>query len=97
MKPFARMPTRREKFCDCRLPRVKRIVENVFGILVSRFFKASITLSPVELDHIVLTACSLHNWLHKIFDRFITQTCVDYEDIQQGEMIPGSRRHQIET
>lgn len=99
MKPFATMPTQREKVFNYRLSRARRIVENAFGILVSRFriLEASITLAPEKVDVIVLAACSLHNWLRKTTDTYITQRCVDYEDIQVGTTIRGSWRHQFQS
>lgn len=99
MKPFATTPTQKEKVFNYRLSRARRIVENAFGILVSRFriFEASISLSPEKVDNIVLATCSLHNWLRKTSEAYITQRFVDYEDIQLGEVIPGAWRHQPTT
>lgn len=96
MKPFTTTTTQREKIFNYRLSRARRIVENAFGILVSRFrvLEASIALKPEKVDLIVLAACSLHNWLRKTTDTYITQRCVDYEDIQLGNTIDGSWRHQ---
>lgn len=98
MKPFPTMTTQREKVFNYRLSRARRIVENAFGILVSRFrvFQSTIALKPEKVDIIVLAACSLHNWLRKTTHTYITQRCVDYEDIQVGNTIDGSWRHQLQ-
>ncbi|CAH1972161.1 unnamed protein product [Acanthoscelides obtectus] len=48
-----------------RLSRARQIVENAFGILVSRFriFQKPIATNIETVDKIVLAACALHNWL----------------------------------
>lgn len=98
MKPFPTRATRREKIFNYRLSRARRIVENAFGILVSRFriFESFIALKPEKVDVIVLAACSLHNWLRKTTNTYITQRCVDYEDIQLGTIINGSWRDHLQ-
>lgn len=99
MKPFPTRATRREKVFNYRLSRARRIVENAFGILVSRFriFESCIALKPEKVDVIVLAACSLHNWLRKTTNTYITQRCVDYEDIQLCTIINGSWRDHLQT
>lgn len=97
MKPFATTPTDREQIYNYRLSRARRIVENAFGILVSRFrvFEKPIPLPPESADVIVLATCSLHNWLKKSSDTYITQRCVDFEDQYHNRIIPGSWRDEI--
>ncbi|KOB67064.1 Uncharacterized protein OBRU01_20376 [Operophtera brumata] len=41
-------------------------------------------------------ACSLHNWLRKTSGMYITQRCIDFEDIQQRVVVPGSWRAQLQ-
>lgn len=50
-----------------RLCRARRIVENVFGILASRFrvFLQPIAVAVERVDAIVLASCTLHNFLRK--------------------------------
>lgn len=97
MKPYGTTPTHKEKIFNYRLSRARRIVENTFGILVTRFrvFLNNIDMTPDKIDTITLAACSLHNWLRKTSDMYITQRCVDFEDIQQHVVIRGSWRDQL--
>ena len=57
----------RQKIFNYRLSRARRVVENAFGILVSRFrvFEKPIPLSLKTTEQLVKTACALHNWLQK--------------------------------
>ncbi|CAH1975552.1 unnamed protein product [Acanthoscelides obtectus] len=97
MKPYRTTPTRKEKIFNYRLSRARRIVENAFGILVTRFrvLLNAIDMAPKKVDYVVLAACALHNWLRKTSDMYITQRCVDFEDIQQRVLIPGAWRTQL--
>ncbi|GBP12706.1 Putative nuclease HARBI1 [Eumeta japonica] len=97
MKPYQTTPTRREKIFNYRLSRARRIVENAFGILVTRFrvLINAIDMTPKKIDPITLAACTLHNWLRKTSDMYITQRSVDFEDIQQGVVVPGAWRAQM--
>ena len=54
-----------QRIFNYRLSRVRRIVENVFGILSSRFvvFQKPIPLEPEKVEKVVLAACALHNFL----------------------------------
>ncbi|KAL4091948.1 hypothetical protein QTP88_026547 [Uroleucon formosanum] len=74
MKPFPqRNLTREERVFNYRLSRARRIVENTFGILVSRFrlLLTTINLSPEKVQRIVLACCYLHNFLRrKIKDQY---------------------------
>ena len=48
-----------------RLSRARRIVENVFGILASRFgiFQRALSFDPDKVTTFVLASCALHNLL----------------------------------
>ncbi|KAL4084671.1 hypothetical protein QTP88_027598 [Uroleucon formosanum] len=74
MKPFPkRNLTREERVFNYRLSRARRIVENTFGILVSRFrlLLTTINLSPEKVQRIVLACRYLHNFLRrKIKDQY---------------------------
>ncbi|KAG5869546.1 hypothetical protein JTB14_018678 [Gonioctena quinquepunctata] len=65
--PFRGEVDKRKIIFNYRLSRARRIVENAFGILVSRFriFQKHIAQKPPTVDVIVIAACSIHNWLRK--------------------------------
>ena len=66
MKPFAqRGLNQRERVFNYRLSRARRVSENAFGILVSRFrvFKVGMEVKPDKAKDVVLAATVLHNYL----------------------------------
>ena len=66
MKPCGRrMLTREERIANYRMSRGRRVVENTFGILVSRFrvMTTTIELPPETVREVVLTCVVLHNIL----------------------------------
>ena len=68
MKPYAfRGLSREERIFNYRLSRARRVVENVFGILASRFrvLLTTMNLSPKVVQKIVLACCTLHNFLRE--------------------------------
>ena len=68
MKPYhhARLALK-ERIFNYRLSRCRRIVENAFGILATRFriLRREIEMSPENASIIVLTCCVLHNFLRE--------------------------------
>ncbi|KAJ8930682.1 hypothetical protein NQ314_016496 [Rhamnusium bicolor] len=69
------------------LSRARRVVENAFGILASRFriFHTSINVNPTSIDIIVMTCCALHNFLRRKYSATYTPMgSTDYEDTIQG-------------
>lgn len=67
LKPFkqALLDSAEKEVFNYRLSRARHIVENVFGILASRFriFQSPINLEPRNIEKIVMATCVLHNFL----------------------------------
>nr|XP_022900835.1 protein ALP1-like isoform X1 [Onthophagus taurus] len=88
-----------QKVFNYRLSRARRVVENAFGILASRFrvFQKPIAANVDTVDKIVLAACALHNWLRKENrNTYLTSSDVDHEDIETGNSPLGSWRTDTE-
>lgn len=94
MKPYGGQNlTQREKNFNYRLSRSRRIVENAFGILVSRFqiFGKPLPYCPNTVDKIVKACCALHNWLRSM--KSSTEYSMDFEDTENGYLEEGTWRH----
>ncbi|XP_045121644.1 uncharacterized protein LOC123510495 [Portunus trituberculatus] len=67
LKPFRQglLDSAKKEVFNCRLSRARHIVENVFGILASRFriFQSPINLEPENIEKVVMGTCALHNLL----------------------------------
>lgn len=99
MKPFPERNISREKrIFNYRLCRARRIVENAFGILASRFrvFRQPINLNLENIDAVVLASCALHNFLRKKSKSYLTPTCVDSEDVENCTFKSGTWRQAID-
>ena len=90
-RPYpGKMLLEHKRIYNYRLSRARRVVENAFGILGSRwrFLRSPINATPEKVTSYVLGAISLHNWLKKLNDqktaygskRYCPQAYVDYED-----------------
>ena len=67
MKPYPQKELNRERrIFNYRLSRARRIVENVFGILASKFrvFHTAINLKLESIEKVVMACIALHNYLH---------------------------------
>lgn len=97
MKPYARRKqlSKREKIYNYRHCRARRIVENGFGIMASRFriFRKPIPLLPESVIKLVKASCALHNWLRKKCGKS-NSISVDIEDHETGRILPGSWRNE---
>lgn len=94
MKPYNRhVLNDQRRIFNYRLSRARRIIENVFGILASRFkiLKKPMNLSPDKARTVVMTCCYLHNLLIKQ-KSYIQRGEVDIEDTATGNIEPGSWR-----
>ncbi|XP_068213299.1 uncharacterized protein [Palaemon carinicauda] len=67
MKPFTGQLTDEQRIYCYRLSRARRIIENCFGILASRFriLFTTINLVPEKAARITLACCYLHNYILK--------------------------------
>jgi hypothetical protein len=94
-KPGASSP---ERILNYRLNRARRITENVFGIVSSKF---SVLLKPIALqpvESVVLSYIYLHNLLHRnsVSRGFYTPSgSFDLEDTD-GNPIPGLWRSEVD-
>lgn len=96
LKPYPqRNMTREQRIFNYRLSRARRIVENTFGILSSRFriLLNAINLEPDKTSTIVLACCYLHNFLRQKNIQIFLQDSFDFEDVSSGQVRPGSWRN----
>jgi len=71
MRPYSgRNLNVKKRIFNYRLSRARRVIENLFGILVSRWrvLRKPIALNPKSVDKIVLTTICLHNFLKTVND-----------------------------
>lgn len=96
MKPYNRaVLTDEKRIFNYRLSRARRIVENAFGILTSRFkiFQKNINFEPHKARKIVMACCHLHNYLSTRNNGYYLQRGdVDYENKDTGRVEEGSWR-----
>ena len=101
LKPYAsRGLDLQERSFNYRLSRGRRIVENAFGILASRFrvFHTNIALNPSKVQDIVLAATVLHNLLRQLSPAtYSPPTWFDTEDTDSGTIAPAEWRRQTNT
>lgn len=96
MKPYPQSALNvNRRIFNYRMSRARRVIENTFGILVSRFgvLQKPIALSPEKARIVALACCYLHNFLRKRHSRaYVTTQLVDCEDLQAGVITKGSWR-----
>jgi hypothetical protein len=90
-KPGSSSP---ERIFNYRLSRARRIIENVFAILSSKFrvLLKTIALHPDKVESVVLSCIYLHNFLRRNATSKSSYTppgTFDSED-SDGNLIPGS-------
>ena len=86
-----------------RLSRARRIIENTFGIMATKFriFRRPLIANPDKVTRITKAACCLHNYL-KITEASTSASSrpycppgyVDRED-KDGIIVPGDWRHEV--
>ena len=92
-----------KRIFNYRLSRARRIIENTFGIMATKFriFRRSIVANPVKVTKIIKAACCLHNYL-KISEAhnpssnrpYCPPGYTDHED-GNGNMTPGNWRLEV--
>lgn len=96
MKPYTRknLTNKEQLIFNYRLSRSRRIVENTFGIMASRFrvLLNAINLSPEKARIITLTCCHLHNYLRQKKEKKYFHNGFDIEDINNGRIEHGDWR-----
>lgn len=95
LKPYPQKNLSHEdRIFNYRLSRARRVVENAFGVLATRFrvFHTTITLSLEKVDIIILACCVLHNFLIKKNTRYVTESSFDEEDTENCAFHPGEWR-----
>jgi hypothetical protein len=97
LKPFSgNNISVKQKVFNYRLSRARRIAENVFGILTSRFrvFERPIALLPDTVDLVTKASCALHNWLRTTnITVYLPPGAVDTKDYNARNVIPASWRN----
>ena len=95
MKPYSGENLSSEEIIfNYRLSRARRIVENAFGILASRFcvLLNKINLNPEKAAMITLAACYLHNYLRRKNSSVYLKGSIDIENTNTGEIQFGAWR-----
>lgn len=96
MKPFPLKNINKEKrIFNYRLSRARRVVENAFGILASRFrvFRRTLSLNLDNVDSVVLACCALHNYLRKTTPSYVPRNFVDRENTKKSTFRKGHWRN----
>lgn len=99
MKPYGQTNLdNRQRAFNYRLSRARRVVENAFGLLVSKFriFQKEINLEPRKVNMITLACCYIHNYLLKKNRVQYTRDMLDIEDINTGQIEKGVERTDID-
>lgn len=94
IKPFRQIDlnSHERKIYNYRVSRARRIVENAFGILASRFriFHTQINIDPHRIESVVMASCALHNFLMSTSHNFYAPSeCYDHEDRENGTVTSG--------
>ncbi|KAL4126719.1 hypothetical protein QTP88_010928 [Uroleucon formosanum] len=99
MKPYSRRQlTKEQRIFNYRLSRARRIVENAFGIMASRFqiYMKPISLAPEKVEIIVKSTCVLHNWLQTTFSSYIMPGSIDEENVKNFNFKNSAWRNEIQ-
>ncbi|XP_047525993.1 protein ALP1-like [Pieris napi] len=83
-----------KRIFNYRLSRARNVVENTFGIIASRFqiLRTPINMKPENICYIVLAICSIHNFLRKRSNFYMSASTVDRENIESSTVLDGDWR-----
>lgn len=104
MKPYpGQLPgsNNPKRIYNYRHSRARRIIENVFGILSSKFrvLLKPIALDPNKVELVTLTCLYLHNFLRRnveSINTYFPPGTFDTEDLDNNLIIPGSWRQEVQ-
>lgn len=99
LKPYSKSNlSTTERIFNYRLSRARRIVENAFGILASKFriFRKAIIAEVQIVENIVGACVCLHNWLIMQQEDYLSPGLVDTEQ-EDGSIVPGEWRNDSNT
>jgi len=97
MKPYAsRNLTVMQRVYNYRFSRARRVVENAFGIMCSRFrvFSKAIPLAPDKVQSVVMAVCVIHNFLLRnpvSAAQYIPEECESTNELQRVSKQGGNR------
>eukprot|EP00111_Clytia_hemisphaerica_P003777 TCONS_00010849-protein len=98
LKPYSQQGlTLRSRVFNYRLSRFRRVTENAFGILASRFriFLTKIPLDPDKAVTITLASLVIHNMLRELStDSYTPEGFIDEVNEETGEVTEGAWREQ---
>lgn len=97
MKPYSGYQEKgsKERICNYRFCRGRRVVQNLFGILASVFhvFRKPMQLEPDKTEIITMACLHLHNFLRKSSTSnhvYCPNGTFDHENIDTGEITRGT-------
>lgn len=97
MKPYPLTKlSKKQRIFNYRISRARRIVENAFGILSSKFrlFLKQIDLAPKNVDNAILAGVVLHNFCRqKCGSKYLQPQALDVEDPDHN-IVPGNWRNE---
>ena len=94
MRPYPGNLTESQRIYNYRLSRSRRVIENVFGILVARWriFNTPIIASVENAEKYVLATLALHNYLRLTDNATYTPSGFIDSEVGNGEIKPGDWR-----
>lgn len=92
MRPFPqRTLTPERRVFNYRLARARRVVENTFGIMASRFrlFLTSLHMAEYKWNYIIFACCILHNFLRRQSSTYLAPVGPEAVLFETEQTLPG--------